>query len=114
VAVAGVLGALKATNTRLQDHTFLFQGAGEVRQQNVVFLLFLKCTVSKLCLLWIWFSSSTSFFESGSESGSIKLDFIKNKKFEACVRNKAAAGPFTAFLFSENTCVLSRNEFDHF
>jgi len=27
--VAGVLAALKATNTRLQDHTFLFQGAGE-------------------------------------------------------------------------------------
>jgi hypothetical protein len=49
VAVAGVLGALKATNTRLQDHTFLFQGAGEVRQQNVVFVLFLKGTVSKLC-----------------------------------------------------------------
>jgi hypothetical protein len=40
VAVAGVLGALKATNTRLQDHTFLFQGAGEVRQQYVVFVLF--------------------------------------------------------------------------
>merc|ERR1719175_575038 len=29
VAVAGVLAALKATNTRLGDHTFLFQGAGE-------------------------------------------------------------------------------------
>merc|ERR1719187_2192813 len=29
VAVAGVLAALKATNTKLQDHTFLFQGAGE-------------------------------------------------------------------------------------
>jgi len=29
VAVAGVLAAVKATNTRLQDHTFLFQGAGE-------------------------------------------------------------------------------------
>jgi len=29
VAVAGVLAALKATNTRLADHTFLFQGAGE-------------------------------------------------------------------------------------
>ena len=25
VAVAGVLAAVKATNTRLQDHTFLFQ-----------------------------------------------------------------------------------------
>ena len=30
MAVAGVLAALKATNSRLQDHTFLFQGAGEV------------------------------------------------------------------------------------
>merc|ERR1711936_1570112 len=29
VTVAGVLAALKATNTKLSDHTFLFQGAGE-------------------------------------------------------------------------------------
>ena len=29
VAVAGVLAALQATNTKLGDHTFLFQGAGE-------------------------------------------------------------------------------------
>ena len=29
VAVAGVLAALQATNTKLADHTFLFQGAGE-------------------------------------------------------------------------------------
>ena len=29
VAVAGILAALKATNTKLSDHTFLFEGAGE-------------------------------------------------------------------------------------
>ena len=29
VACAGIFAALKATNTKLKDHTFLFQGAGE-------------------------------------------------------------------------------------
>ena len=31
VAVAGVLAAVKATNTRLQDHTFLFQVCSNAR-----------------------------------------------------------------------------------
>ena len=29
MAVAGILAGLKATKTKLSDHTFLFQGAGE-------------------------------------------------------------------------------------
>ena len=29
MALAGILAALKATNTKLADHRFLFQGAGE-------------------------------------------------------------------------------------
>lgn len=31
VAVAGVLAALKITKNKLTEHTFVFQGAGEVR-----------------------------------------------------------------------------------
>lgn len=30
VAVAGVLAALKITKNKLKEHTFVFQGAGEV------------------------------------------------------------------------------------
>ncbi len=30
VAVAGVIAAMRICNTKLSDHTYLFQGAGEV------------------------------------------------------------------------------------
>lgn len=32
VAVAGVIAALKITKNKISDHTFVFQGAGEVRR----------------------------------------------------------------------------------
>lgn len=38
MAVAGVLAALKITKKNLSDHTFVFQGAGEV-------MFHTKCTV---------------------------------------------------------------------
>lgn len=41
MAVAGVLAALKITRHKLSDHTFVFQGAGEV-------LFCIKCTVAIL------------------------------------------------------------------
>ena len=44
VAVAGILAALKATNTKLTDHTFLFQGAGEaaIGIANLIVMAFEK------------------------------------------------------------------------
>lgn len=43
VAVAGVLAALKITKNQLLDHTFVFQGAGEVGRADVSLTQNLNC-----------------------------------------------------------------------
>ena len=38
VAVAGIIASMRITKSRLADHKFLFQGAGEVRDYTLIYL----------------------------------------------------------------------------
>ena len=75
VAVAGILAALKATNTSLKDHTFLFQGAGEaaIGIANLLVMAFEKheqiprSEASKR----IWMKDSKGLIVKGRPSGGI-------------------------------------------
>jgi len=75
VAVAGVLAAVKATNTRLQDHTFLFQGAGEA---SIGIAMLLAMAMEKRegvplaeGLKKIWLKDSRGLIVKGRSSGGI-------------------------------------------
>ena len=49
VAVAGVIAAMRITKTRVSDHKFLFQGAGEVSILPVIISVFIPQMVPSLC-----------------------------------------------------------------
>lgn len=82
VAVAGVLSALKATNTRLQDHTFLFQGAGEaaIGIANLIAMAMekLEAVPRAEALKKIWLRDSKGLIVKDRPAGGIshhKADF---------------------------------------
>ena len=73
--LAGVLAAVKATNTRLQDHTFLFQGAGEA---SIGIAMLLAMAMEKRegvplaeGLKKIWLKDSRGLIVKGRSSGGI-------------------------------------------
>lgn len=42
VALAGILGAIKVTQTKLEDNTFLFYGAGEVTKADFTMYIYIS------------------------------------------------------------------------
>ena len=75
VAVAGVLAALQATNTKLADHTFLFQGAGEasIGVANLIAMAMEKREGIPFeeGLKKIWLKDSRGLIVAGRSSGGI-------------------------------------------
>ena len=75
VAVAGVLAALQATNTKLADHTFLFQGAGEasIGIANLIAMAMEKREGIPFeeGLKKIWLKDSRGLIVAGRSSGGI-------------------------------------------
>ena len=45
VALAGVIAAMRITKTKLSDHKYLFQGAGEVCIMCMLCIHIMACTV---------------------------------------------------------------------
>ena len=75
MAVAGVLAALNATNTKLADHTFLFQGAGEasIGIANLIAMAMEKTEGIPFeeGLKKIWLKDSKGLIVAGRSSGGI-------------------------------------------
>eukprot|EP00092_Neocalanus_flemingeri_P002374 GFUD01002539.1.p1 GENE.GFUD01002539.1~~GFUD01002539.1.p1 ORF type:complete len:629 (+),score=206.98 GFUD01002539.1:180-2066(+) len=75
VAVAGVIAALTATNTKLKDHTFLFQGAGEasIGIANLIAMAMEKREgiPYEEALKHIWLKDSRGLIVKGRSSGGI-------------------------------------------
>jgi len=75
VAVAGVIAALTATNTKLKDHTFLFQGAGEasIGIANLIAMAMEKREGIPFeeALKHIWLKDSRGLIVKGRSSGGI-------------------------------------------
>jgi len=75
VAVAGIIAALTATNTKLKDHTFLFQGAGEasIGIANLIAMAMEKREGIPFedALKHIWLKDSKGLIVKGRSSGGI-------------------------------------------
>merc|ERR1719266_278654 len=130
VAVAGILAALRATNTRLQDHTFLFQGAGEasIGIANLIALAMEKREGIPFeeGIKKIWLKDSRGLIVKGRASGGISEhkapfahehaemaelgDIVKELRPTCLIGAAAVAGVFTAeaaYTHSEGRAVFA-------